>query len=156
MGCTCRRRSKVLRNRSGRSSSRPTAGGSPRPCSARPRSGTCGRRSWSMRLAARRTNGRAAFAPSDGRFASIVDDHTVAVWSLQSGEQLLSFETGSEYLTSLAFSPDGARIVTAAHRGLVEIWVAQTGARLRGTYCPDLDLRALLAVAVRPDGKIVS
>jgi WD40 repeat protein len=97
-----------------------------------------------------------AFAPTGERLASIVDDHTVAIWRIESGERLLSLKAQGHDLASLAYSSDGARIVTASHSGLIEAWNAQGGERLRAVYCPDFDLGDVLAVTVTPDGKIIS
>jgi WD40 repeat protein len=52
-------------------------------------------------------------------------------------------------VTRLAFTPDGARLLSTGEDGLVRVWEAE-GGHLRVTY--DWEVGALFALAVAPDG----
>ena len=44
------------------------------------------------------------------------DDKTVKVWDAQTGQELLTLKGHTEAVTSVAFSPDGKRLVSAGAR----------------------------------------
>jgi WD40 repeat protein len=60
-------------------------------------------------------------------------DWTVKVWDLQTGKAILTLKGHAEGITSVAFSPDGKRLASAAggrfggEPGEVKVWDAQTG-----------------------------
>ena len=57
---------------------------------------------------------------------------------------------------SLAFSPDGKRIVSGSDHGRLQIWDAETGAeRLRWNFFTER-VKSVHAVAFSPDGKSVA
>jgi WD40 repeat protein len=65
-----------------------------------------------------------AWSPDGRRLVSAGDDGTAKVWDVSSGEELLTFrgKPGSSF-TSVAFSPDGWRIV-ASQGNTVTVWDA--------------------------------
>jgi WD40 repeat protein len=97
-----------------------------------------------------------AFSPQGTRLATIVDDHRVEIFGVQTGESLVNFETEGQHLTSIAYSHDGSQIVTAARSGPIEIFDAQNGAHLRTLRCPRFDESFVFAVAMAPDGSVTS
>jgi len=48
------------------------------------------------------------------------------VWEAASGKQLLTLKGHRVEVTSVAFSPDGRRIVTASRDGMIKVWEAAT------------------------------
>ncbi len=114
-----------------------------------------------------------AFSPDGKRIVTGSQDSTAKVWDAQTGFPLLELQgqdpfeglnhkhdarTGSplrelqghsQFISSVAFSPDGTRIVTGSGDGTAKVWDAQTGS-------PLLDLKVhsdlVLSVAFSPDG----
>ena len=94
-----------------------------------------------------------AFSP-DGKFiASGSRDPTIRVWDWQTGRECLVL-TGHEkgYITSVAFSRDGIRIVSSCQEDCtVRVWDALTGAELATLKHADV----VISAAFSPDGKRV-
>ena len=66
-----------------------------------------------------------AFDESGRRLAS-AGDHSIRVWDMNKGAELLSI--GWDFaVTSLAFSPDGTKLLAGDVVGLLTIWNAQVG-----------------------------
>ena len=81
-------------------------------------------------------------------------DKTIKLWDAQTGLELRTLEGHSKSVASVAFSPDGQRIVSGSHDNTIKLWDAQTGSELR-TLEGHSDL--LGPVAFSPDSqRIVS
>jgi len=91
-----------------------------------------------------------AFSPDGLRLAAMLDDGSLWVWDVASARLLERFGVGrSSWKTSLSWSADGARLLTAAHtNSLVRLWSlaeGSSGEALRGhasyvyplAYSPD-------------------
>jgi WD40 repeat protein/serine/threonine protein kinase len=83
----------------------------------------------------------AAFSPDGQRIVMASGDHTATSWALGSGHTarvvdaatgatLVELEGHAGRVFSVAFSPDGTRIVTASEDGTARVWDAATGANL--------------------------
>jgi WD40 repeat protein len=74
----------------------------------------------------------AAFS-TDGRRVATEDDVTfdVDIWDIASGALLATLRGHNEYVYSIAFSPDGTRIVTASGDRTARIWNAASGRPLQ-------------------------
>jgi WD40 repeat protein len=83
--------------------------------------------------------------------ASASGDGTLKIWDAGSGDEVRSVAVPPEqgWYSSLAFSPDGAVLVTGTLSGEVEFWDAATGERVGGV---SLNGGTILALAYRPDG----
>ena len=69
-----------------------------------------------------------AFSPDGELLASgSQDDYKVRIWDTASGRLVRTLNGHVGWVNSIAFTPDGARIVTAGSDGLVNIWHAETG-----------------------------
>jgi WD40 repeat protein len=55
--------------------------------------------------------------------ASAAYDNTARIWDVATGEELLNFQSHSDRLWGLAFSPDGRRLATASFDGTVRVFV---------------------------------
>ncbi len=101
-----------------------------------------------------------AFSPDGARLATASNDGTAKVWDARTGplgrqfgaadKPLLELEGHTGPVRSVAFSPDGARLVTGSSDGTAKVWDARTGR-------PLLELRVNLTmvqgVAFSPDGR---
>ena len=97
---------------------------------------------------------RVAFSPDGKQLASTAYDHAtwangeLNVWNTQTGRQVLSLR-GSGYLTGVAFSPDGRRLVSGEISGRVKLWDLATGQEIRILWG---HRRPVYSVAFSPDG----
>jgi WD40 repeat protein/predicted Ser/Thr protein kinase len=85
--------------------------------------------------------------PGAGWIASGGWDSTVRLWDARTGEACADLDNG-DLVKTLAFSPDGSRLVSARQDRL-QVWEVATGRRLDELQVPAPDV---LAVAFRPDG----
>jgi WD40 repeat protein len=88
-----------------------------------------------------------AFSP-DGRWiASGGWDNTLRLWDARTGEACRPLDNG-DLVKTLAFSPEGSRVVSARQDRL-QVWEVATGRRRQELQVPRPDV---VAVAFRPDG----
>src|SRR5207249_939658 len=100
-----------------------------------------------------------AFSPDGKRLASGTGGYSrrdkpvpndVKVWDAQTGQEMLTLKGHTNYVSAVAFSPDGKRLATASNDGVVKVWEAQTGQEL-------LNLKGhtnrINGLAFSPDGK---
>lgn len=66
----------------------------------------------------------AAFSPDGKRVATGHSEGLVVVWDAQTGKQLVGARKNDQTIVSIAFSPDGIRLVTADRH--VRVWDANT------------------------------
>jgi WD40 repeat protein len=73
----------------------------------------------------------------------------VEVWDAHTGQEVHTLKGHTEPVTSVAFSPDGQRLVSASQDNTIKLWDAQTGQlalTLKGHTEP------VTSVAFSPDG----
>jgi WD40 repeat protein len=92
-----------------------------------------------------------AFSPDGTQIAasySAGDGGLVKVWDARTGKALREWKAHQYYVTRVAFSPDGTRILTGSRDESVKVWDARTAALL-------LDAKGMTrsSVAFSPDGK---
>jgi WD40 repeat protein len=66
------------------------------------------------------------FSPDGDRVAGIAYSGDVHIWDVASGEELLSFDTGSDNTGGIAFSPDATLLATSGGDGAA-LWNADSG-----------------------------
>ena len=71
----------------------------------------------------------AAYSANGTRIAGALNDGA-AVWDARTGARLAVIEDSYIPILSVAFSPDGSRVVTGGSDGAVRIWSASSGAQL--------------------------
>ncbi len=59
------------------------------------------------------------------------DDKTLKLWDAATGALLRTFEGHTDVVTSVAFSPDGTRVLSGSGDKTLKLWDAATGALLR-------------------------
>jgi cytochrome c len=91
-----------------------------------------------------------AVSPDGASLASASWDHTVRVWSLADGAQLV-LEGHTQNVNGVAFAPDGKSLVSVGYDLAVKIWPVAGGAPATITLPSPLN-----AVAVAPDGEIAT
>lgn len=94
-----------------------------------------------------------AFDPAGSRFALALDDGSVEVRDLTSGDRGLRFSVGSSPATDIAFSPDGSRLATAGQDGTVRLFDAGSGDELLTLRGHDF---SVFGVAFSPDGSMLA
>jgi Tol biopolymer transport system component len=65
--------------------------------------------------------------------ASWIDDdnETVTIWNAETGAEIKTLGAISNWITSLAFSPDGKRLVAGTWESGIKIWEVQSGGELK-------------------------
>lgn len=90
-----------------------------------------------------------AFSP-DGRYiASLSDDQKIKLWEVISGKEVRSFDGLSGRGYSIAFSPDGRKLISSSSQG-IKMWDINTGAEI--PTLPDYTQQIVFS----PDGKQIA
>src|SRR5262249_34946723 len=74
------------------------------------------------------------------------ENKTVRVWDALTGQEILTLKGHTHYVTSVVFSPNGRRLISACGDNTVKVWDAQTGQELHTFKGP------VRSVAFSPDG----
>ncbi len=90
-----------------------------------------------------------AWSPDDTHIAAGSYDGTVQIWSVITGQHILTYPNHTDSVNAVAWSPDGTRIASGDTDGTVQVWNATTGKRLL-TYSNHTD--SVNAIAWSPDG----
>ncbi len=89
---------------------------------------------------------------SDGHTLVGSDDNTIKIWNLVTGELKSTLTGNSEWVLSLAISPDGQTLVSGDYDETIKIWDLARG-ELKSTLTGYSNL--VDSVAISPDGKTV-
>jgi eukaryotic-like serine/threonine-protein kinase len=111
-------------------------------------------------FAALSPDGKRLLTSYDGAFgiqfknntSSAFTDRVAHLWDAANGQFLFTLRGHTDHISTAAFSPDGRRIVTAAHDGTARLWDAASGQEvlcLRGHQMP------LVAALFSPNGERV-
>ncbi len=94
-----------------------------------------------------------AISPDGRRLASGSSDHTVWLWDLETGTQLLCLNGHSDAVTSVSFASDGLRLASGSRDKTVRLWELETGSEL---FCLKTHTDWVNSVAFRPDGQCLA
>eukprot|EP00913_Durusdinium_trenchii_P031559 g29551.t1 len=64
---------------------------------------------------------------TSGKVATASIDHTARLWSIETGECLMSFLGHEDQVMSVAFSPDGELLATASTDKTAKLWLCDSG-----------------------------
>ncbi|HEY7283183.1 MAG TPA: WD40 repeat domain-containing protein, partial [Actinomycetota bacterium] len=93
----------------------------------------------------------AAFSPDGSLLAAITGRARLLVWDVATGKAMLHRQASTGQARSIAFSPDGSRLVTSGADG-ASIWAVPSGRRVASLA----GAGAIGAAAFSPDGKRVA
>ena len=77
------------------------------------------------------------------------DDKTAKIWDLATGKAVLTLEGHTDYVRSVAFSPDGSRLATGSSDKTAKIWDLNTG---KAALTLEGHTSSVKSVAFSPDG----
>jgi WD40 repeat protein len=97
-----------------------------------------------------------ALSPDGNKFASggmnNKNDFYIKIWDTATGANLKSFNAHNRTIGSIAWSPDGSKLVSGSEDGTIKIWDIATGENLKTLLG---DTYHLDSVAWSPDGNLI-
>ena len=82
----------------------------------------------------------------------LLDDNTIKLWDIKSGEEIRTFEGHSNSVNSVAITPDGKYIVSGSHDKTIKLWDINSGEEIR-TFVGHSG--TVESVTITPDGKYI-
>ncbi|KAJ7327978.1 WD40-repeat-containing domain protein, partial [Mycena albidolilacea] len=110
---------------------------------------------WSSCLQIIESNGgvRSMAHSGDGAHIGSAVNNIIHIWDAFTGTKLQTLQGHSDFVLSLAFSPDGKHLVSGSRDKTVRIWEVVTGTELDTLQGHSLNVRS---VGFSPDGKYVA
>jgi len=93
----------------------------------------------------------AAYSPA-GDVVATAGDQTLVLWDARSLQRLRTFQGHSDFVTSVAFSPDTKQLLSASADKTIKLWDVATGALLR-TFVGHSD--SITSASFFPDGSLI-
>ncbi|MBD2611882.1 MAG: trypsin-like peptidase domain-containing protein [Nostoc sp. ZfuVER08] len=93
---------------------------------------------------------------ADGKtLASGSDDKTIKIWNIATGQVIRTLNGGSNWVTSVAFSPNGKTLVSVS-RHTIKIWNVTTGQEIRTLNNGNSASDSVYSIAFSPDGRTLA
>ena len=67
----------------------------------------------------------------NGKSLAVEGRHEILIWDLETGAEIVPLEGHTDAVASLAFSKDGATVLTGSHDKTIRLWSAETGETIR-------------------------
>ncbi len=98
------------------------------------------------------------FSPvNNSLLASAGDDNTIKVWDLQDNTIVTTLRGHSRKIHSVAFSPDGQRLVSGSDDWTFRLWDVEAGTHIATLeHIVDRNRSAVIEVAFSPDGELLA
>lgn len=93
-----------------------------------------------------------ALTPDGKWVVSASNDHTLRVWSMETGAEKRTLKGHLASVNAVVVSPDGHKIISASDDFTLKVWDLETGIEERTFVCYSAMVKA---VAITPDGKRV-
>jgi len=71
------------------------------------------------------------FSPDGKLVASALTDHSIKIWSVEKGTELITLSKHSDNVYSVCFSPDGKLLASGSSDQTIRLWSVETGLILR-------------------------
>ena len=96
-----------------------------------------------------------AFSPDGSVVASLGSDRLIRIWDPLTGQEIRQFGNGVDYLSCMAFSPDGKTLAAASgsNEGKLILFDVATGREQRGS---DPFKRGTLVISFSLDGQTIA
>lgn len=94
-----------------------------------------------------------AWSPDSTRIAAALDNDTVNVWSIETGNELVYSSSQPGTANALAWSPNGSSIASVSGNTAVQLWHVPTG---KPYFTYRWHSQTILALAWSPDGKYIA
>ena len=91
------------------------------------------------------------FSPDESQILSS-NGSNIKLWDMVSGREIRTFSGHSDYVTSVAFSPDGRQIVSASWDNTIKLWDTETGREILD-WTSSTQRWGVTTVAFSPDGR---
>jgi WD40 repeat protein len=91
--------------------------------------------------------------PRRALLASGSDDYTIKLWEVASGSEVRSLSGHTNYVYSVAFSPDGRLLASGSADYTIKLWEVASGSLVR-TLSGHTDW--VRSVAFSPDGRLLA
>ncbi|MEA5566455.1 serine/threonine-protein kinase [Anabaena sp. UHCC 0399] len=66
----------------------------------------------------------------DGHTLAICDHHTIQLWSMETSKEIHTLTGHSQWISSMAFSPDGRILISSSRDETIRLWSVKTGKQI--------------------------
>ena len=89
-----------------------------------------------------------AFHPKKSIVATASDDSTWKMWSLPTGELIMSGEGHRDWVSDVAFSPTDPQLATTSGDSTVKLWDFKSASCVRGVPCRSMFMFSITSLKI--------